>query len=171
MSSAQWTMLCPRDRRYPVLPLEGRRCVPTPWPPNSACTVCWQRHEAGYTGPLRGDRAMFPDPRFVLVCTSCAMEALGLTSEALGGHVCHDLCTDRVHAELLDEDPSVLGLADVEARRRAVAPAYSSTAWRVLDVSSMPGRQPGDRPTMAVWLEIDRPLEWPDELVAERLMR
>lgn len=163
MPAAQWTMLCPRDRSYPPLPLDGLRSVVTPWPPNSVCTLCGRRPDRGYTGPLHGEQAVFPDRRLVLVCQPCAFASVGLASDVLRGHSCGDLCTDRAHADVVDSDPTVLAMPEPQARSSAIAGRYRGTGWRVLDVSGPSGRSTGSA-TMVIWLEVEGELEWPDQV-------
>lgn len=170
MGTAAWTIVSNRDERAPVLPLNGRRSILAPWPAGSFCTECGTIAEEGYVGPVDGRRAFFPDPRLVLLCRSCAVEAVGVEEEGLFRHQCCGGCRDRLHVELLPKDDSVMASYERCDRVAAVRGRYLGTPWSVLDVSAVDltlAMECGVLSStvsglMAVWLEIDPPLVWPD---------
>ncbi len=157
-----------RDEQSPVLPLEGRRSILAQWPAGSFCSTCGAIAEEGYVGPVDGGRAFFPDPRLVLVCRPCALASIGVDDDGFERHRCAGGCSDRLHVDLVPIDDTALAPHERVERTAVVAPRYGGTPWAVVDVSPADatlamacGMPSASAPRlMAIWLEIDRPLQW-----------
>lgn len=143
--------ISPRDRKKPVLVLDGCRSVYADWPPQTACEECGARVKSGYAGPAVGQIFRAAEGSKYL-CEACARRRAGLEPGELSGHACGSKCTDDLHVELRLEEHTFQALT-TEQRVVKLQEEFGPRGWTVHSVDEVPGPpMPGGPPWRIVFV-------------------
>jgi len=143
--------ISPRDRKKPVLMLDGRRSVFADWPPRAACEACGSGGKAGYAGPATG-QIFRSGPESHYLCEQCSRRRVGLEPGELTGHACGSKCTDDVHVELRLEEHTFQALT-TDQRVAKLQEEFGPRGWTVRTVEEVPGPpMPGGPPWRIVFV-------------------